>query len=746
MKRTSLSLSIMLSLFLPTLVYAEHKHDVEELEKVTVSGEAIQPLPQDSAGLDLQALKSKRAQSSDTASLLKGIPGVSLYGAGGVSSLPVIHGLADDRLRIKVDGMDLISACANHMNPPLSYISPTRVEELKVYSGISPVSLGGDNIGGTIIAKSKKPEFAENGEKLLTKGELGAFYRSNGDARGANLSTTIASENFSFSYTGSTSKANNYDAGGSFKDAEPAASDRGWLDADEVGSTAYETRNHAIDLGYKLDNHLFQLKFAHQDIPYQGWPNQRMDMLENRSNSINFIYNGLFDWGTLETSLYREKTHHKMDFGDDKQYLYGTATGMPMETEGDNRGLSVKAEINANDRDLYRIGTDIQRYRLDDFWEASGGMMMAPNTFININNGQRDRYGLFAEWEASWNERWTTLAGIRHETVKMDADDVQGYNNTPSGMMYTYIDDANAFNSRNRKHTDSNIDLTLMARFTPSETQTYEFGYAQKTRSPNLYERYSWSQNSMAMAMVNLAGDGNGYVGNIDLDPEVAHTISFTADWHDAEKKDWDLKVTPYISYVDDFIDAGRCSGNPALGMSACTAGNLSTTNDFVYLQYQNVSARLFGIDISASKKLFSSEHYGSVVGSAVISYVNGENRDSGDDLYNIMPLNAVFAIDHAKGRWHNRAEWELVSAKNDVNDARNEVETSGYGLLHLRTSYEWQQVRLDLGVENVFDKLYSNPLSGAYTGQGSTMGSIPWGITVPGMGRSVYAGMTYSF
>jgi len=50
-----------------------------------------------------------RATTSDTASLLRDVPGVSLYGSGGVSSLPAIHGLADDRLRIKVDGMDLIS-------------------------------------------------------------------------------------------------------------------------------------------------------------------------------------------------------------------------------------------------------------------------------------------------------------------------------------------------------------------------------------------------------------------------------------------------------------------------------------------------------------------------------------------------------------------------------------------------------------------------------------------------------------
>jgi iron complex outermembrane receptor protein len=98
-----------------------------------------------------------RPASSDTATLLGNIPGVSTYGAGGVSSLPVIRGLADDRLRIKVDGMDLIASCPNHMNPPLSYIDPTNVGTLRVYSGITPVSVGGDSIAGTIIAETPAP-------------------------------------------------------------------------------------------------------------------------------------------------------------------------------------------------------------------------------------------------------------------------------------------------------------------------------------------------------------------------------------------------------------------------------------------------------------------------------------------------------------------------------------------------------------------------------------------------------------
>ena len=39
-------------------------------------------------------------------------------------------------------------------------------------------------------------------------------------------------------------------------------------------------------------------------------------------------------------------------------------------------------------------------------------------------------------------------------------------------------------------------------------------------------------------------------------------------------------------------------------------------------------------------------------------------------------------------------------------------------------------------------------PLGGAYTGQGTTMsiGAVPWGVAVPGPGRSLYAGLNVPF
>ncbi len=710
------------SSWLPNAAYADHI-DIHEIDVVSEAKPSF--------------YQNKLSVAGDTARLLSDEAGVSFYRAGGVSSLPVLHGLADDKVNVQVDGMQLISSCANHMNPPLSYLSPANVAETHIYHGISPVSLGGDSIAGVIQVNSEKPEFAATADKLLTRASLNTFYKSNNNARGVNASASVANQEAYMRYTGSTVEANNYHAGGNFKASGPAAVGRGWLDGDEVGSSYYRAINHALAFGAHRDNHLFEFKLGLQNIPEQGFANQRMDMTGNRAQQYNLTYEGRYDWGALTAQAYHERVRHSMQFGDDKQFFYGTAPGMPMDTLGRTTGLKVKASMEISERDLLHVGAEYQRYRLDDYWRPSGtGMMMSPNTFQNINNGQRDRYDVFAELESKWSPQWMTLAGLRSSTVKMDADNVQGYNNGLVGMA-GYGAAANAFNANDKSETDHNIDMTLMTRFTPSKSQSYEAGYAMKTRSPNVYERFAWSNtNTMVMNMNNWFGDGNGYVGNLNLDPETAHTVSMTAKWNDVANQDWQIKATPYFTYVHDYIDAVSCA---AVG-KAC----MPRVDGFANLSLDNQSARLYGLDLSAKQLLTEGNALGRLTATGLLSYVRGKNTKTNDDLYNIMPLNAKLGLQHQLGAWKNHLEVQMVAAKDRVQAIRNEVKTSGYSLVNFYTSYDWKQARLDLGLENLFDKAYADPLGGAYLGQGATMGTgVVQGVQVPGMGRSVNIGLT---
>ena len=120
---SQVTLAVSLALSAGTIAAAEPPVDVE---MILVEGQ------RHSSGGHLQSIseadvRKLSAATSDTASLLSMLAGVSVNQTGAVSSLPMIRGLSDDRLRIKVDGMDMIAACPNHMNPPLSYMAPSDV-------------------------------------------------------------------------------------------------------------------------------------------------------------------------------------------------------------------------------------------------------------------------------------------------------------------------------------------------------------------------------------------------------------------------------------------------------------------------------------------------------------------------------------------------------------------------------------------------------------------------------------------
>ncbi|MBF0294722.1 MAG: TonB-dependent receptor [Magnetococcales bacterium] len=698
------------------------------LPEVVVTAPRIEdPALLANAGLAKAALNSLRAANSDAASLMEGVAGVTLYRGGGVSSLPVVHGMADDRVRVNVDGRELPSACGNHMNPPLSYIDPSNVAKVEVMGGITPVSAGGDSIGGTIAVQSVDPVFAKAGAGVLTKGRVSGFARSNGEHNGGNLAATLATEHLSLTAQGSLTRAGDYRDGHDQK----------------VQSTSFAAENESVQLGARGNGHLFRLDLGRQDIPYQDFVNAQMDMIGNQAKFVNGRYEGQFGWGKLDAQLHWQNTEHQMNVRGDK--ILGRNMDMPMNTDGTTSGYSLKLEIDLSEGNTLRVGNEFIHFVLDDWWPPSPGQLpcvanncsMAPGTFWNIRNGRRDRLGTYLEWSSRWNDRWSSLVGVRSDYVRMNTDDVVGYNTTLGlAGVRAYQEDATAFNGRDHERTDMNFDLTALLRFDPTTRQSYEAGYARKTRSPNLYERYLWTRSSMSARMNSAAGDANGYVGDPDLKPEVAHTLSFTASWHDAARKQWEIKATPYYTHVEDFIDADRCTGG-----TGCTAANRAATAGLVNLQYANHDARLYGLDLSARSKLGPRTPAGDFALTGVLGYVNGKNSDTGDHLYHIMPLNARLGLEHALDNWSNRVELQVVDRKDAVSATRNELRTGGYGLVNVKTGYQWKQVRLDAGIDNLFDKYYNAPLGGVYwVGDGS--GNTP----VPGPGRSAYIGMTMEF
>lgn len=662
-------------------------------------------------------------QSADTLSLFRDIPGFSAYSAGGTASLPVLNGMADDRVATFVDGMRLGADCPNHMNPAMSLIDPDQVARSTAIAGITPVSMGGDSTGGTISVERKDPQFASRG-KLLATGDGRGDWRSNGGASGASGSVTVANDRLSLRYSASYAHAGNYTAGG-----------RGG----HVLSTKYLSYNHAVTAGMKKDNHLLVLTFGQQDVPYEAFPNQYMDETNNRASFVNGKYLGNFSWGDLDIRSFWKRVSHVMNKLSDKGG-HSATTGMPMNTEGRSAGYSIKAGIPLNSRNKLLLGSEFEHNGLNDWWPPrQGSMMMGPGTYHNLNGAHRDHLGHYLQWNAQWTHRFSTRIGGRSDVVMMNTGNVAPYN--WSGMMN--MPDANAaraFNAAKHGRTDNNFDVTALAHWQASHHLDIEGGYARKTRSPNLYERYAWGRGGMSSSMIGWFGDGNGYVGNLNLKPENAHTGSMTfrlhgtpIQHHDAgntgtdDKNSappvqyWDIMVQPFYTYTQNYINVVRINSFPRSGLSL--------------LQFENHRAQSYGINASGNMHLWSSTRWGMGMLRAHLNWVRGQDLTMHSGLYQQMPLNGLIGLYHELGPWNGRVEVTFVKSKKTVDWIRNEPRTPGYALLGLGGGYRWRGLRLDLALENLLNQRYTLPLGGR-----AVTDPHPYGIPAGGvlaMGRS---------
>ena len=715
----SFKLKRRLGAFAAAGAYLAASPSLADAPATPVSQVVVSAAPQPAASsLPRSTFADGASGSSDTADLL----GLDSEAAGGFSSRPVIHGLGDERINILVDGTPVALACPNHMNPPLSYTDPQTVRQATVIAGISPVSLGGDSLGGTIVIDTQGPQFSDTSTMTLS-GEASANYRSNGDGAGGSLAATLASDRLSLAYAGSVARSGDYRGGGS---------------DGLVRSTEYETTDQTLALAAKTQAGQFDLRVGLQDAPYEAFPNAFMDMTLNRSWNVAGGWLQDFGWGEAKIRFDWRDTLHKMNFLADKG---GDANGgMPMDNRTRSGGVLAETDVRVSATQVLRLGGEVRGETLTDNWPAvPGSMTEGPESFLNMNHGVRTRLGAFAEWEAAWNSQLSTVLGVRGDRVWMNAGQVHDY---APGM--SVVDDmaAAAFNATDRGRRDDHFDFAALARWRPAEHASFDLGISQKTRSPGLYERYAWAQSAMSQ-MNGWFGDGNGYVGNLNLKPEVAETVGGSAELTGGSVHPWTLKANPWFTRVRDFIGAdqiGMLGGMPMGGMGGMGMG---MGGPFVLLQFANHRAELYGADLSGSVRLWNSASLGKLELSGSASTTRGTDLDTRVPLYHIMPPKGRLKLDHSLGPWGSRLEVVAVARKDRVDITREEPETGGYTLVNLGTAYSRRRFKLEGGIDNLFDTAWTPPLGGLSLGDYAATGMVR---PLPGRGRSINVGLSASF
>ena len=693
-------LALLISGFLSPTVLA----DDNDLEVIEVHGHA----------------QNKHLSLGSSESLLSNL-GVDFSAAGGVSNLPILNGLMGDRVKVLVDGADVTAACANHMNPPLSYISANQITSYKVVAGVSPISAGGDNIAGVISVNSISPQYGESSDLAWHSGYVSAKYSSIDNGRKLGVGARLASDTFSFNYQGSFSDADSYENG----------------NGDVVLDTLYRAQNHSLTGAIRDKKQQLVIKLTHQKIPYQGFANQYMDMTDNTSYGAIAQYKRSFENSEFEGQVNWHSVKHEMGFFSKEK------TGMmPMETDSQDISTQLKWRITLDKNSSLLLGQEYYNYRIDDWWPAiEGSAMMGPNDYVNINNGKRERIALFAEYESQINKKLWLNTGVRVERVNTQVDEVQAYNDGMSMMDMGSMSSANNamaandFNNADRNKTDTIVDANLLANYQITLYDELQLGLARKNRAPNLYERYSWGVSNMATTMIGWYGDANGYIGNPELDVETANTISATYS-KTAKDDNWRVSANVWYTDVNDYIDANIVRSFNSYGL-ANTSRNI--------LQFSNVDATLYGAKIDVSKSLYQSKPFGEWVLTANVTSTRGKRDDTNQPLYQIKPLHTKLTLSQQIGLFENALSWEWVDTKSRVDFNRLESQTHSYNLVNLSSKATFNALTLSAEVTNLFDEFYELPLGGvsiAALKQDSSTGFTQ----LAGQGRSFNISASYAF
>ncbi|WP_091905997.1 TonB-dependent copper receptor [Chitinasiproducens palmae] len=621
--------------------------------------------------------------ASDGADYLKTIPGFSAIRNGGSNGDPVLRGMFGSRLNILSNGSPMPGACPARMDAPTSYISPENFDRLIVIKGPQSVLWGPGASAGTIRFERDTPRFDKAGVRFDGAVLAGGYGRNDQSA-----DLTFGDERFYARVTANHAHSQDYRDG----------------DGNTVPSR-WDKWNTDLTLGFTPDaDTVFELTAGTGDgnARYAG---RSMDGTRFRRESLS----GRFEKRNLgetlrkiEAQLYYNDADHVMD--NFTLRAPDPTSMMPNPMAADVNRTTVGGRLAATwqwgtrfdltggmdwqrSRHRSRSGTDVSPYQ-DAAWSKDA-------TLGNL--------GWFAEgtWHADAMQR--VVAGAR-----LDLASAKDWR-TNVGMMPMPNPSAGE-----RRTAVLPSGFVRYERDLDALPATVYAGLGHVERFPDYWELFAPNMGP--------SGSSNAFDG---LRPEKTTQLDIGAQYRTAALDAW---VSAYAGYVQNFILFSYAPG----GMM----GDTSTA--------RNVDAAIMGAELGVSYRLAPSWRVGST-----LAYAAGNNRSDGGPLPQMPPLELRLSANYDSGAWSAGVLWRLVAAQHRV--ALNEGNvvgkdfgaSSGFGTLALNATYAFSKhVKLTLGVDNLFNRTYSEHLNLAGNAGFGYGASVP--VNEPG--RTGWARLTMQF
>jgi iron complex outermembrane receptor protein len=657
----------------------------------------------DTIASDAVSAPRQIALPADAVAIAARVAGGDIFGNGALSGQLSYRGLAGQRVLGRVNGQRFASGGPNAMDPPLHYAPSILVERIDVARGVAPV-VEGPSLGGAINAQLVQAQFSES-KSLTPQLRAASQYRSVDDSYAVGGLAALANAQWRIGLIASREQGKDYRFPG----------------GTAVG-TLFERNLYGVHAGFRTGTGELFIEYRRSETDPSGNPPFALDMVYFNTDFVQGGYSGQIseDVG-LTVRLGNVAVRHLMD---------NQTLRQPAAAQMQARATFADADTMTAEAAL-RFGTARAYFEVGANAELTDRFVTITNPtnsafFIESQpDVKADRLGAYVQWRGSLGSAQFELGG-RIDRTEQSAGTPQLGTAVPMGPRGL----AAAFVASGRTADDNTVDAVARV-WIEGATLVPRLTLARKTRVPSVLERFAWLPTEASFGLA----DGNIYVGNQALKPEIAWIAEAGFDW----ETDWlTLRPTVYYRRVDNFIQGTPFDATPGVINSPVEmVANMS--GDATPLMFRNTDARLYGADFD-----FVVRPTASLELAGTASFVRGQRRDIADDLYRIPPANMRLSATWATGALSLGAELFAAAEQNRVSQTNGELAGDAYATVGVFARYGLGEgVALEAGVENLLDEQYAPHLAGR-----SRVGAsdVPLGERLPGPKRGVWARLTAQF
>ncbi|MFA6138412.1 MAG: TonB-dependent receptor [Sulfurimonas sp.] len=595
--------------------------------------------------------------SADLAQALSSsVPSIDMSRRSGIANDIYIRGQKRDNISVEVDGTKICGACPNRMDPPVSHILASQIDEVVVIEGPYDVETFGTMSGGVKIT-TKKPTKDTHGEVNFGYGsfnysKVGATVTGGNDTVRVLVSGSSETGGQYVDGNGNTlsEQVKNYAASTPMTDPNNAKVQGAKYQTKYQDMQAYKKKSLMAKAFVTVtENQELQLGVTKNKSDDVLYPNSAMDAMYDYSNLYSIAYD-IKDVSNIYKDINLQYYYSDVDHPMSTAYRMAAANPameMTSQLKTTMQGLKLKNSFDIEGHKLL-VGVDASKRTWDGSYYKNGTLLAASP--VSIDNALTNNAALFAKLDKSFGNIDLTLGG------RYDSTNIQNDKATQKDNDYT------------------GVNANILTAYNFDKQNKIFLGAGQASRVPDARELYFMSSMNKEVGTPNLDQTMNQ---EVDLGYESKNSLM-------------KFKVKTFYSKLKDYIYYDKTV----------------MTHNFV-----NIDATVYGAEVSSS--VYATD---ALTLDAALSYKKGQKDEAisatntDKDLADMAPLRGRLAANYEYANNSIATLETQLSDKWSSYDLNNgEQELGAWGIINMKVKHAVSKnFDFTLGVNNLLDEAYA--------------------------------------